>query len=76
MTTKSATVKVRLVVEVDAPGTWGEDCTVAQIRSQGQQSAIGALTRVLSDDNERRGHPRFHIVAIDAVHMVVPLETK
>lgn len=33
-----ATAKVHVVVEIDA-GTWGEDCTLAQVHAQAAESA-------------------------------------
>jgi hypothetical protein len=76
MSGKTATVRVRLVVEVTAHGAWGEDCTMGQIRKQGVEQATNSITTALSDYNDRRPSPRFRIVSVDACDMVIPLEAK
>ena len=47
MTIPSATVRVRIVVEVRASGTWGPDCTLGQIHDQALESAGAILGRAL-----------------------------
>ncbi|RYZ39277.1 MAG: hypothetical protein EOO71_20750 [Myxococcaceae bacterium] len=49
MSKATATVKVRLVVEVKVSATWGEDCTVGQVQEQGTREAIAKVTRLLTD---------------------------
>lgn len=68
---KTAKVTVRLVVEVNTSATWGEDCSVGQVRSQGSQAALNALSDALFGDGKGRG--RFRIVSQTACDMVVPL---
>jgi hypothetical protein len=75
MTGKTATVRVRLVVEVDANGVWGEDATMSQIRSQGTEAAVNGLTRVITE-GQRAGNPAVRILEVAAVNMVVRLEGK
>lgn len=73
MAGKTATVKVRLVVEVDTRGAWGEDCSMGQIRKQGTEEAVNALRRAIEAANGLRPVVRFRIVSMDACDMVVPL---
>lgn len=39
----TAGAKVQLVVELSALGSWGHDCTIAQVHKQAAESAIGRL---------------------------------
>ncbi len=43
----SATVKVKLVVEVQSHGAWGQDCTISQAKDQGLEGALANLQRAL-----------------------------
>lgn len=49
MSKQSATVRVRLVLEVESHGAWGEDCSIAQAKRQGLSDAMGNLRRVLGE---------------------------
>jgi hypothetical protein len=49
----SATVRVRVVVEVPVRGTWGADCTVAQVQRQGIEEATNVLRRVAGSSGIR-----------------------
>jgi hypothetical protein len=65
----TATVRVRLVVEVRLTSSWGADCTLGQIHRQGTQESVEALQRVLGDAKMR-------IVEATACDVVVHSEGK
>lgn len=50
----SATVLVRVVLEVPVGGTWGSDCTVEQAHQQGEKEALGQVSRLLESDTMGR----------------------
>jgi hypothetical protein len=39
----TAKARVTLIVEVEVRGTWGDDCTVAQVHKQAAEEACGAI---------------------------------
>lgn len=47
-------VKARVVVtlDIDVDGTWGDDCTVAQVKKQAIDNANHMLTKNLTSSND------------------------
>ncbi len=41
-----ARARVRVVLEIDAGGCWGDDCDMAQIRKQASESAVARLHEI------------------------------
>ena len=37
--------RVRVTLEIDVPGTWGDDCTTGQVVKQATDSALGTIAR-------------------------------
>ncbi|NPC72932.1 hypothetical protein HPP05_24610 [Corallococcus exiguus] len=67
MSKATATVKVRLVVEVKVKSAWGDDCTVGQVQAQGTREAIATVTRLLTDSAAS-------VVQVDACAMTLSRE--
>jgi hypothetical protein len=42
-----ATIRVQVLVEVAVGASWGDDCSVGQVRKQGVEEAVGAVTRLV-----------------------------
>jgi hypothetical protein len=55
MTQMSTTVKVQILLEVSGVGSWGPECTMAQITGQATEAAKGKVLRILSEDKISRG---------------------
>lgn len=49
----SANAKVTVTLVISNLGTWGEECTVGQIRKQAMEEARGRLARVIRESEER-----------------------
>lgn len=64
----SATVKVKLVVEVQSHGSWGQDCTIAQAKDQGLEAAMANLQRALGTASGIK------VIRAEAVDIVVHCE--
>lgn len=45
----TATAKVQVILEINIPSSWGDDCTVGQVGKQAIDSAKGILRRTLAD---------------------------
>ncbi|RKH03661.1 hypothetical protein [Corallococcus carmarthensis] len=67
MSKATATVKVRLVVEVKVNSAWGDNCTVGQVQEQGTREAIATVTRLLTDSAAS-------VVQVDACVMTLSRE--
>ena len=61
--------RVKLTVEVVTHDTWGDDCSVVQVRKQGREAAVCALLRVLSA-GDREG-TRFVVTGDPVVEVVI-----
>jgi len=46
----SATAKIQLMLEIDTEDSWGEECSIKQIKEQAVQSAKRSLNKALSND--------------------------
>jgi hypothetical protein len=66
----TATVKVRVVVGVTLSSVWGDDCTVAQVRTQGAKEAEEAVWKALA------GQGRFGVLGVEALEMVLTSEAE
>lgn len=70
MSRATATVRVRVVVEVAVGGVWGSDCTIGQARAQGTQGALDTVQRLIQE----HGRGIIHVVGVEAD--VMTLENK
>ena len=66
----TASVRVRLVVEVKPSDTWGDDCTLGQVQKQGVTAALAILERALGENS------RVRIVGVDSCDVVLNEERK
>lgn len=62
----TAKAVVNVTVEVSPGDVWGEECTIAQARSQGAESAMNKLARALTTDTGLRivGKPKVTVVTV------------
>jgi len=60
-----ARIRVQVAVWVDLGATWGEDCTVAQVRGQGEEDALNRLGRLLGAD------PHVRVAGVTAHEIVI-----
>lgn len=44
-TQRTAKARVQITVEIDVTDSWGDECTISQIRSQALTSAEGVIAR-------------------------------
>ncbi|WFG54171.1 hypothetical protein Mx9_p64 [Myxococcus phage Mx9] len=44
---QTATVKVRVVVEVNYQSAWGQDCSIGQVYDQGTRESVEQVRRLL-----------------------------
>jgi hypothetical protein len=49
----SATVRVHVLVEVTLGASWGDDCSVGQVRAQGTREAVDAVRRLVHVDGSK-----------------------
>ena len=47
--------RVRVILEVDADGSWGDDCKVSQIHGQATDAVRGCLDELLVSGKNRYG---------------------
>lgn len=65
----TASVKMRLLVEVAPTDTWGDDCSIAQIERQGREAAISVAQALSAKD------PRVRLVEIpDSTSIVLHVD--
>lgn len=57
---QTATATMTVVLEIEASGSWGEECTIGQVNKQARESALGLLNNLLSVPNQRS---RFKLVS-------------
>ena len=50
----SAKAIVRLLVEINVPDTWGDDCTIGQVKKQAKHSAIRTVSSIMENDKSLR----------------------
>lgn len=62
----SATVRVRVVIDVPVRGAWGPTCTVAQVQRQSIEEATAVLRRVAGTSGIR-------FVRVESCDMTVSL---
>ena len=48
----SAKAIVRLTLEVNVTDTWGDDCTVGQVKKQARHSAVRQISSLLNDGSQ------------------------
>lgn len=65
-----ATVRVRVVVGVEVSSTWGDNCTVSQVRQQGSQEGEAAVRKALSEDK------RLKVLGVESLEMTVVNEVE
>jgi hypothetical protein len=66
----TATVRVRVAVDVDVGSAWGQECTIGQAHSQAMDSALNAVRTCI----EKGG--RANIRVIEAVGVSVLLTSE
>ncbi len=64
MTTARAVVTVTLELRVS--GSWGEDCTIAQVYRQAEASARGIIRNKLGTDVQIKGEPKVTAVMAES----------
>lgn len=73
----TASVKMRLVVEVTPHDTWGEDCTIDQIEKQGREAAINMLQGVLALAQNHGSSHRIRIIDVpDQIQVVLNVDKR
>jgi hypothetical protein len=71
-----ASVRVRASVEIAPDTGWGDDCTVAQARSQGIEAALALLDRAIAGPTLTKDRADAIAASIAAKHLPpVPSET-
>lgn len=68
MSNRQAKVHVRITVEVDADGPWGEDCSVGQTWEQGARSAMSHLDQLIKSN---AAHGRVRLIGKPKVTTVI-----
>lgn len=65
-----ATVRVRVVLGVEVASTWGDNCSVAQVRKQGVDAAEAIVRRALKDAAEVK------VLGVESLEMTVTHEAE
>lgn len=61
-----ATAKVRVELEISIPSTWGDECTVGQVRKQAKDSAEGILRKMAAKNKIKIiGDITSYVIAFD-----------
>jgi len=62
-----ASARVTVTLQVDADGTWGDDCTLKQMHDQAGENAVQQVRFMLQ---EHRGHAGMVIVGEPSVELI------
>lgn len=65
MSRTTATVRVRLVVDVTTASAWGPDCTIQQVREQGASQAENILRNALKEEKRAR------VANVESLHITI-----
>lgn len=66
----TATARMKVVIEVDAQGSWGDKCQLDQVNSQAKEAVMGMLNRIARDN------PGFRIIGTPIESSIMLTERK